>query len=81
MPVDRRLALESLKKYDEELYYLCSRLEEVKEYLSSDPELYERLQHYLYCLDTLDFLESLGKVAIINDYEKREVFVKKLQRL
>jgi hypothetical protein len=39
MPVDRKLALESLRKCDEELYYVCSRLEEVKEYLSSDPEL------------------------------------------
>jgi hypothetical protein len=79
MPVDRKLALESLRKCDEELYYVCSRLEEVKEYLSSDPELSERLQHYLYYLDTLDFLERQGRVAIINDYEKREVFVRKLQ--
>ncbi len=43
MPVDKKLALENLRKLDEDLYYICSRLEEIKERLSSNSELYMKL--------------------------------------
>jgi hypothetical protein len=76
MPVDRKLALENLKKLDEDLYYICSRLEEVREYLSSNSELYMKLKGYLLSLDALDCMESQGEIEIINDYEKRGIYVR-----
>ena len=76
MPVDRKLALENLKKLDEELYYICSRLEEVREYISSNSELSKKIECYLLSLDALDIMESRGEIEIINDYEKRGIYVR-----
>ncbi|MGB9778639.1 MAG: hypothetical protein ACPLW8_04465 [Candidatus Bathyarchaeales archaeon] len=33
-----------------------------------------RVVYYVSSLDALDFMEEEGKVAIINDYEKKESF-------
>ncbi|MGB9614176.1 MAG: hypothetical protein ACPL3B_01555 [Fervidobacterium sp.] len=79
MPVDRKLALETLRKLDEDLYYICSRLEEIKERLSSNSELHMKLKGYLLSLDALDCMESQGEIEIINDYEKRGVFVRRMR--
>jgi len=79
MPVDRKLALETLKKYDKELYHICSCIEEVGDYLASNPDLRRRFEHYMFSVRALDELEKEGVIEIINDYEKREVFIRKLQ--
>lgn len=45
MPVDRKLALETLKEFDDELYSVCARLQEIGEYLASNPDLFKRFSH------------------------------------
>jgi hypothetical protein len=76
MPVDRRLALECLKRLDEELFYVCSRLEEVREYVSKNNELSKKIECYLLSLDALDIMESRGEIEIINDYERGGIYVR-----
>jgi len=77
MPVDRKLALQTLKKYDKELYYVCARIEEIDDYLASNPDLRKRFEHYLFSMRALDELEKEGVIEIINDYEQGDIFVRK----
>jgi hypothetical protein len=79
MPVDRKLALQTLKKYDKELYYVCARIEEIGNYLASNPDLRKRFEHYMFSLRVLDELEKEGVIEIINDYEQGDIFVRKRQ--
>jgi len=77
MPVDRKLALQALKEMDAELYYVCSCIEEIGDYLASNPDLRKRFEHYVFSLRALDELESEGVIEIINDYEQCNIFVRK----
>jgi len=62
MPVDRKLALETLKKYGKELYHICSRIEEIGDYLASNPDLRRRFEDYVFSLRALDELEKEGVI-------------------
>lgn len=78
MPVDRKLALETLKEFDAELYDVCARLQEIGEYLACNPALLRRFEHYVLSLRALDELEREGVIEIINDYKQGTVFIRKL---
>ena len=77
MPVDRKLAVESLKRLDEGLYDMYRKVQDTEDYVRRDPEAYRKLQIYLLSLDALDNLEELGVIEIINDYENCAVYVKR----
>jgi len=77
MPVDRTLAIESLKRMDEGLYEMYTKLKDLGDCVKKDPESYKKLQIYLLSLDALDHLEEMGAIEIINDYEKNAVYVKR----
>jgi hypothetical protein len=77
MPVDRELAIESLKKVDENLYKMYRKLKDVENYVKSDITTFQKLCIYLLSLDALNDLEKSGFVEIINDYEKKAVFLKR----
>jgi len=77
MPVDRELAVESLKRLDEKLYNMYQKLKDAEEYIKNDTTTFQKLQLYLLSLDALDDLESLGIIEIINDYRNKAVFVRR----
>jgi len=77
MPVDRELAVESLKRLDEKLYNMYQKLKDAEEYVKNDVTSFQKLQIYLLSLDALDDLESLGIIGIINDYRNKAVFVRR----
>jgi len=81
MPVDRTLAIESLKRLDEGLYNMYKKFEDLDDYVRKDPESYKKVQLYLLSLDALDDLEEAGAIEIINDYEKNTVYVKEKRSL
>jgi len=80
MPVDRKLAIESLKRLDEGLYNMYKKFEDLDDYVKKDPESYKKVQLYLLSLEALDHLEDIGAIEIINDYEKNAVYVKRSVR-
>jgi hypothetical protein len=77
MPVDRELAIESLKKFDERLYNMYQKLRDVEEYVKRDITTFQKLHLYLLSLDALDDLERLGFVEIINDYGNKTVLLRR----
>jgi hypothetical protein len=77
MPVDRQLAIESLKRLDNGLYEMYRKVQDVEDYVKKDLISYQKLQLYLLSLDALDDLEDMGVVKIINDYQKKAVYVKR----
>jgi len=77
MPVDRELAIESLKRLDEKLYNMYKKLKDVEDYVINDMTTFQKLRIYLLSLDALDDLEKIGVVEIINDYEKKVVLLKR----
>jgi len=77
MPVDRDLAIESLKRVDVKLYNMYQRLKDVEEYVKNDITTFQKLRIYLLSLDALDDLEKNGVVEIINDYKNKAVLLKR----
>jgi len=79
MPVDRELAIESLKRLDAKLYDMHRKLKEVEDYVRNDMATFQKLRIYLLSLDALDDLERIGAIEIINDYENKTVLLKRNQ--
>lgn len=77
MPVDRELAIETLKRFDERLYTLYKKLQDIDDYVKNDPECYGKLQVYLLSLETLDDLEKTGVIEIVNDHENGAIYVRR----
>jgi len=77
MPVDRELAIESLKKLDTKLYNMHRKLKEVEDYVKNDMATFQKLRIYLLSLEALDDLERIGVVEIINDYDKEAVLLRR----
>jgi hypothetical protein len=77
VPVDRQLAIESLKRLDEGLYNIYRKVQDLEDYVRKDPESFGKLQLYLLSLDVLDKMERRGIVEIINDYENNTIYVKR----
>jgi hypothetical protein len=77
MPVDRELAIESVKRVDEKLYNMYYRMKDLEDYVKNDARTFERLRLYLFSLDALDDLERTGAIEIINDYDKNAVLVRR----
>jgi hypothetical protein len=77
MPVDRELAIESLRRLDQKLYDMYCRMKDVEDYVKADVETFRKLQIYLLSLDAMDELEKLGVVKIVNDYENKAVLLRK----
>lgn len=44
MPVDRQLAIESLKRLDDGLYNMYRRIQDVEDYVRKDPVSFRRAQ-------------------------------------
>ena len=77
MPVDIELAVESLKKFDKELYEMYTRIREVAEYVENNPRTFEKLRLYLLSLRAINDLEKIGIIEVINDYKRRTVYIKR----
>jgi len=77
MPVDRELAIESLKRLDQKLHNMYYRMKDLEDYIETDIETFQKLQIYLLSLDAMDELEKLGAVEIVNDYENKTVLLRK----
>jgi len=77
MPVDRELAIESLKRLDQKVYNMYHRMKELEDYLKSDVETSQKLHIYLLSLDAMDELERQGIVEIINDYQNKAVLLRR----
>jgi len=77
MPVDRKLAIESLKRLDQKLYSMYHRMKDLEDYVRNDVETFQKLHVYLLSLDAVDHLEKLGVLEIINDYENKAVLVRR----
>lgn len=77
MPVDRKLAVESLKRLDEKLYNMYQKMKDVEDYVKKDATTFQKLRLYLLSLDALDNLERIGVIEIINDYENKTVLVRR----
>jgi hypothetical protein len=77
MPVDRKLAIESLKRLDQKLYSMYQRMKDLEDYVRNDVETFQKLHVYLLSLDAVDHLEKLGVVEIINDYENKAVLLRR----
>jgi len=76
MPIDRKLSLEVLKDTDIDLYCFINTFEELREYLRKDVSILERLQYYTCTLDAIDKLEKEGTLEVINDYDKKAVYLR-----
>ena len=81
MPVDRELAAETLKRFDEGLYALYRKIQDLDDYVKKDPESYGKLQVYLLSLEALDDLERTGAIEIVNDYEHGAIYVRNRERV
>jgi len=79
MPVDRELAIESLKRLDTKLYDMHRKLKEVEDYVKNDIATFQKLRIYLLSLDALDNLEAAGLIQVINDYENKTILLKRNQ--
>jgi hypothetical protein len=77
MPVDRKLALEVLKEFDEGLYTLYTSLQDIDYHVEKDPTACAKLRIYLFSLDALDDLERSGAIEIVNDYEKSTFYARR----
>ncbi len=81
MPVDRRIAYESLKWMDPDVFEVYVKVRDKR--LTDDEEIerskdgIEKLWLYNNFLNALDNLESLGEIEIWNDYEHDEVRFRK----
>jgi len=58
---------------------ISASIEEIGDYLASNPELRNRFEQYVFSLRALDELEKEGVIEIINDYEQGDIFVRKRQ--
>ena len=76
MPVDRELAIESLKRVDRSVYSMYHRMKDLEDYIRHDVETFQKLQVYLLSLEAMDDLEKDGIIEIINDYENKAVLVR-----
>jgi len=77
MPVDRELAIQTLKRLDEKLYNMYQKLKDVEDYVKNDVATFQKLRIYLLSLEALDDLEKAGAIEIINDYENKAVLLKR----
>jgi len=80
MPVDRKLAYESLKWIDPQVYRMYCRLkyrgmnaEEIK----NEGQTFYKLHVFELINDAIDRLEAEGYVEILNDYENEQILVRK----
>ncbi len=71
MPVDRELAMRTLKEDDPDAFSLYQQLD-----TPETSHSFGRLVRYVSLLRTLDRLESKGLVEIQNDYDSGEVKVR-----
>jgi len=77
MPVDRKLALKSLKRLDQELYDMYTKIKEVADYVEKRPQTFQKLRLYLLSLEAIDDLERVGIIEVVNDYEKGTVYIRR----
>lgn len=77
MPVDMELAIESLKKFDKELYEMYMKIKEVADYVENNPYTFEKLRLYLLSLSAINDLEKIGIIEVVNDYKRRTVYIKR----
>jgi len=77
MPVDRKLAIESLKRLDQKLYSMYHRMKDLEDYVKNDVETFQKLHVYLLSLDAMNDLEKHGIIEIVNDYENKAVLVRR----
>ena len=77
MPVDRKLAIESLRRLDQRLYDMYYKLKSVEDYVRNDVETFQKLHVYLLSLEAMDDLERGGIIEIVNDYENKAVLVRR----
>lgn len=64
MPVDRKLAIESLKRLDQRLYDMYHRMKDLEDYVRNDVETFQKLHVYLLSLEAMDDLEEDGIIQI-----------------
>lgn len=83
MTVDRKLAMEYLKKLDGQVYELYDTLRQsglsIRE-IEDRKDSLEKLKLYCDYIQELDAMEHLGAIEIWNDYDHGEIYIKDKRR-